>query len=393
MHPRFAPLAEALERQILQGGGGAAACVYVGDQCVADIWGGARDREGTPWEASTPVVSFSTTKGVASTALHILVDRGKLSYEDPVAKHWPEFARAGKERITVRELMSHQAGLYRIRAIVDGAHRLLDWDHMVAALAEASPSRFEGTSAYHGLTYGHLIGELVRRIDGRPLGQFVRNEIAEPLGLDGMWIGAPDAAIDRRARLIHIRVGDDGRTEHGSRRGSRPVLRTIARTGIFDGLADALMPTGISKLHFDAPETLRVAIPSANGLFTARSLARMYAVWANGGELDGVRLFSSRRVEEAGRLQVRGRDRVLFLRMGWRMGFHAVPTFRGQLRHAFGHFGYGGSGAWACPRRRLSFAMTVNTGHGTPMGDVRVVRMGSVALSCARSLRLAREAA
>jgi CubicO group peptidase (beta-lactamase class C family) len=148
---------------------------------------------------------------------------------------------------------------------------------------------------------------------------------------------------------------------------------------------DALAPKGISNFEFDTDETLKAVLPAANGLFTARSLARMYAALSRGGELDGVRLLSRRSLSLATEPQPRANGlSVLPIDMGWRLGYHAVPTSRGIPRRAFGHFGFGGSGAWADPSRELSLALTVNCGAGTPFGDLRIVRLGGAALTAAR---------
>ncbi|MEZ4369732.1 MAG: serine hydrolase domain-containing protein [Polyangiaceae bacterium] len=173
--PEFIRVRDALWRQLKRTGGGAAVSVYYQGECVVDVWGGVRDETGRPWERDTLSVSFSTTKGVASTALHLLVDRGLVDYDAPVARYWPEFAQAGKAAITVRQLMSHQAGLYGLSELAERAEDLLDWELMVARLAAAAPAHRPGShSAYHALTYGFLVGEIVRRVSGRPLSDFIR---------------------------------------------------------------------------------------------------------------------------------------------------------------------------------------------------------------------------
>src|SRR5215472_15223407 len=204
VHPDFWPVARALERQLRRGPrGGAAVCVYQDGEKVVDIWGGVKDSAGTPWQADTMSVSFSTTKGVTATALHILVDRGLLDYDDPVAKYWPEFASAGKERVTVRHLLCHQAGLYGIRAMIDDAARMRDWAYMTDVLARSAPAIPPGSaSAYHGITYGWLVGELIQRVSGRPFAEFVQRELAQPLELDGLYVGAPAEPAARAAELL-----------------------------------------------------------------------------------------------------------------------------------------------------------------------------------------------
>jgi CubicO group peptidase (beta-lactamase class C family) len=391
-HPDFHPVARTLETQLAKSGGGAAVCAYYAGRCVVDLWGGVRDADGNPWERDTLCVSYSTTKGVVSTALHMLVDRGLIDYDDPVAKHWPEFAQAGKGRITVRDVMSHRAGLHNIRALVDDARQMLDWRHMVDALA-AAPSEPvpERATAYQALTYGYLVGELVQRASGTPLCDFLRREIAEPLALDGLYIGAPDEALSRAAQLLGFAPGGGAapvrqrRRRSAIYRGIERALRTAGHPVDFARAASALAPPGISSFDFSDPDVLRACIPAANGLFSARSLARLYAALAGGGELDGVRLLSPRTLARATEVQSDGFDQITVFRMRWRLGYHMVGTFRGAPRRAFGHFGYGGSGAWADPTRNLSFALVLNTGSGTPIGDMRILRLNTVLLQCARA--------
>ena len=164
-------------------------------------------------------------------------------------------------------------------------------------------------------------------------------------------------------------------------------MRLAGRLGAFREAGEALMPRGISRLDWSSDEVMRACLPAANGLFTARSLARMYAALAAGGSLDGVRLMSPRTVRRATAVQTTERDRVLKLRMSWRMGYHRVATTRGVPRAAFGHFGYGGSGGWACPEHRLAVALVVNAGAGTPLGDLRILQVSGAALAAASRSR------
>jgi CubicO group peptidase (beta-lactamase class C family) len=316
LHPDFVPVAQALRRQLERYPGGAAVCVYRRGECVVDLWGGARDRAGTPWAADTMAPSFSTTKGVASTLLHIAADRGLLDYDDPVAAHWPEFAQAGKEHITIRHVLAHQSGLYHIRQMIDRAERMLDWDYMVHAIERTPPLHEPGArTGYHGLTFGFLIGEILRRVMGRPFPQLVQEELARPLRCDGLYVGAPPEALPRAAELLWPRGrglgsrlplgrsgGLMGHVVTGWMRAVEGSARLVGFELDLASLRDALAPRGIRHFDFGAEETLRVAIPAANGLFTARSLARVYAMLAQGGELDGVRLLSPATVARAAEL-------------------------------------------------------------------------------------------
>jgi CubicO group peptidase (beta-lactamase class C family) len=409
LHPDFVEVADALRAQLRQYRGGAAVCVYHEGECVVDLWGGVRDRAGRAWDRHTLAPSFSTTKGVASTLIHIAADQGRLDYDDRVSKHWPEFAQEGKERITIRQVLAHQSGLYHIRQMIDHADRMLDWEHMIRAIEGTRPIHEPGArTGYHGLTYGFLVGEILRRVHGRPFSQLVQDEIATPLGLDGLYIGAPTEAIERTAELIwpeRSSVGarlaaapESGPFARGM--GSAVVaaqrLMRLARIQLdLESIWDALAPRGISSFDFGSQETLRAAIPAANGVFTARSLAKMYAALAGGGEIDGVRLLSRRTVARASAVQNPARIRVVIpFDMRWRLGYHGVATTRGVPRRAFGHFGFGGSGAWADPSRSLAVALIVNSGLGTPFGDLRIMRIsGAVLESLQRRPRRGRKRA
>jgi len=397
--PGFEPLAEALGGLLAKSGGGTGLAVYHEGKLVFDMWGGTRNAEGDPWERNTASVSFSTTKGVASTALHILADRCEVDYAAPVARYWPEFAQNGKGDITVEDVMSHRAGLYDVRSLVEHADILLDWDATVKMLAEAAAKPVPGGGhAYHAMTYGHLVGEIVRRVSGKEFSAFVQEEIADPLGLEHFWIGAPASAIASAARIPPFPRREPNKPKSAAsrarsqkrRRRTQMIQRGLRLAGLpvdFSRLRNALAPRGIETWDFSSQRVLEACIPSANGLFTARDLARMYACLSMGGELDGVRLMSAETVRRASRKIAKGPDGVLVFPMGWRLGYHAVPTMRGVPKQAFGHYGYGGSGAWADPRRRMSVGLTVNAGVGTPVGDWRILKLSGVALSCVRSVR------
>ena len=394
LHPSFSGVARVLEQQLSGTPGGAAACVYHRGECVVDLWGGTRDAQGRRWERETMSPSFSTTKGVASTLMHIMVDRGLVDYDERVSSYWPEFGQAGKQDITVRHVLSHQSGLYHIRQMVDRAERMLDWDYMMRAIERTEPRHAPGErTGYHGLTYGYLVGEILQRVTGQRFPDLVRRELAEPLGLDGMYVGAPAEALPRAAELLWpkrnvIQPVLPGGLGRRILRASAPALDLGARSiGIqldVESILDSLAPRGIGSFDFSASRTLRASIPAANGLFTARSLARMYACLAAGGELDGVRLLSPQTLGRALRRQRHsGELAVIPFDMRWRLGYHGVFTAQGSPRNGFGHFGFGGSGGWADPSRELSVALIVNSGLGTPFGDMRIARISAAALTAA----------
>jgi CubicO group peptidase (beta-lactamase class C family) len=376
----FRPVAEQLEKQLQGiGAGGAAVCVYHRGERVVDIWAGTKN-PGEDWESDTMALSFSTTKGVMATMVHTLVDRGLLDYDDPVAKYWPEFAQSGKGAMTVRQILSHQAGLYPIRSLIEHAERMFDWDFMTTTLAAATPARKAGVPGYHGLTYGWLVGELIRRVTGTSLKEAMRTLLIEPLALDGVFLGAPVEARGRMATLIRPTFKPP---TFWSRMRGWAVRMLCAVFGLDPALAkEALLPHGSREVYF-SERMLDAEVPAMNGVFTARSLARMYAMLAGGGQIEGKRFLSEETLRRATQVQSRRLDAVVGFPMRWRLGYHLVGTTRGILPNAFGHFGYGGSGAWADPDRDLSLAMTLNRVAGTPFGDMRMVRMGGVVTKCA----------
>lgn len=387
LHPEFSEVGVALRRQLANSCGGAAVAVYHRGERVVDIWGGHKCGEGAPWEATTTAPSFSTTKGVASTILHILADQGLIKYDQPVSHYWPEFGQSGKDRITVRQVLCHQSGLYHVRQMIDHADRMIDWDHMIQAIEECEPIHEPGARiGYHGLTYGYLVGEIIQRVTQKPFREVVEGELAVPLGLEGFFIGAPKHEIEQAAQLI----GPEGAKRKGLEFGQvlrKPVallqkLFTLAGSEFEFASALDLMPHGISSIDFSSEEVLSATLPSINGLFTARSLARMYAMLAGGGSLDGVRLISPKTFRQLSEIQhpPKSRGRNLF-DLNWRLGYHRIGTINQLLPEAFGHFGFGGSGAWADPSRELSVALIVNS--GSAMLDTRILRMGAAAVKCA----------
>ena len=388
-HQDFWPVARAFRNVLPRAGAGRRGARRVPPRREGRrrLGGNTRDEAGNLWEPDTLSISYSTTKGIASTLMHILVDRGLADYDDPVSKYWPEFAQAGKESITIRQVMCHEAGLYDIRSMIDHARRMLDWEHMTGALAAATPCHVPGEAhGYHGFTYGWLVGELIQRLTGKSFRQVLKDELADPLELDGLYVGLPPEARGRRAQLFMAGM-------QRSKEGTDRFRSYLERTGaLLSGLripfdpnqvVAALVPEGIEEVDFNSEEFQSATIPAANGMFSARSLARVYSVLAAGGELDGVRLLSRRTLETATRRQNKGMGRVIPFPMHWRLGFHRPFTLAGGIASGFGHFGFGGSGAWADCRRNLAMALVLNSGVGTPFGDTRIVRVSTAALRCA----------
>lgn len=384
VHPDFAHVAVMLDKVTPKGG--SALSVYHRGELVADLWTGTRNDSGERWEEDTLSLSFSVTKSITATAFHILVDRGLIDYDDRVAKHWPEFAQAGKQDMTVRHLLCHQSGLYPIRKYVESARQMIEWETMTDLLARAEPEHPAGERhGYHGLTFGWLVGELVQRVSGKPLGEFIASEIVEPLGLDGMYVGAPEHVHARCASTLMRKepLSVDRFRPAGKRIES--VLRALNAPFSVEAFARAHLPRGIEEFDFDAPEVLSASIPAANGVFTARSLARLYAALGNAGELDGVRILSESALRRATEIQSRKRDYVLFgTKMNWRLGYHQAFGTRGGIENSFGHLGANGACAWADPSKELAVGFTRNHGMRDVFPYFATVRISSAALRCAQ---------
>ena len=292
---------------------------------------------------------FSATKGVASTVIHRLADRGLVDYDAPVAEYWREFGANGKAEITVRDVMRHRAGLSNLRGV--RRRELLDHHHMEERIAAAPVDRHFGKPAYHALTYGWLMSGLARAVTGTGMRELIRTEVAEPLNTDGIHLGRPpEGAPTRVARIIgpqtniHIPLFNE-------------VAPRIAACEVSAAFGTMYFPGMWSVVQGNTP-LLDSEIPSANGIATARALARMYGAMANGGEIDGRRYLSAQRVAAlTGRSSMRP-DRNLILPMAFHLGFHglAVPT----VLPGFGHVGLGGSVGWAIPDSGLAFALVHN---------------------------------
>lgn len=388
VHPDFEGVARVLERQLRRRRpGGAAVCVYHRGEKVVDVWAGKRDLEGKPWLEDTIAMSFSTTKGVVATALHVLVDQGLANYDDAVADHWPAFGEAGKEAITIRHLLCHEAGLHGIRNAIDDARRMLDWDYMREVMEELMPAYRPGSrNGYHALTFGWLVGELIQRISGQRLDEVLAKTLIEPLELDSVYVGTP---LDQRHRVAELIA--PVRRPPDAPRPLAQLASTLSRVLPLpidpEQIADALVPKGIYDILFSS-DVHDAPMPALNGTFTARALARVYAALAGGGELDGTRILSPETLDRATRIQNDRVDLVIPFPMRWRLGYHLAATTRGILPRAFGHFGYGGSGGWADPERNLAVAMTTNYVSGTPVGDLRMLGIGTAAVRSAESRRV-----
>jgi CubicO group peptidase (beta-lactamase class C family) len=328
---------------------GGAFAAYRDGALVVDLWGGVADpASGRPWQEDTLALIFSGTKGLVATCIALLLDRGALALEDPVARHWPAFGGQGKDRLRVVDVLSHRAGLHGIRTRTLAAADLLDFDAMVRTVAAETPLE-PGRLCYHPLTYGWLAGELIRRAGGQEVGAFFAHELARPLGLD-VWIGLPPEAAPRVATLHFAEDwGFTPQCRPDCLHGDEAMRSTWANPPL-------LVPGGVD---WNEPALWRACIPGANAIGSARSIARLYACLARGGELDGVRLLGADSLAAMRRRRAEGVDPIVGTPFAFGAGFalQAVDLPFGPPAEAFGHTGAGGSihGAWPRPAAGFSF--------------------------------------
>ena len=331
--------------------GGGALSVYVDGEPVVDVWTGWSDRRGEgQWTADTGAMVFSASKGVASTVLHRLADRGLLDYDAPIAQYWPEFGANGKASITVRNMLRHRAGLSHLKGV--GKEELLDHRSMEERIAAAPVEhRLVGRAAYHAFTYGWLASGLARAITGKGMRELFRTEVAHPLDTDGLHLGRPPE--DAPTKVAQIMFPQNTR--------ANPLIDhlapRLAELPVAGGLGAIYVPGITSLIQGDAP-FLDSEIPSVNAVVTARGLAKMYGALANSGRIDG-RQFLSPEIADGllGKISLRP-DLNMGVPMSFHLGYHGSPV-PGLLR-GYGHAGLGGTIGWADPATRSSFAFVHN---------------------------------
>lgn len=348
---------------------GATVAATVDGKLVVDLWAGHADAARTrPWTRDTIVNVASTSKGPTAICAHLLVDRGLLDLEAPVATYWPEFAQAGKAAIPVHYLLSHRAGLPAIDEPLP-TEALYDWDRMTRALAAQKPWWEPGTQhGYHAFTFGWLVGEVVRRITGKSLGTYWHEEVAEPLGID-CHIGLPARDDARVAEFLPFPPPPPGELDLEA--------EMIKNAGPMVQKANYNPPHTVADMNTTAWR--RAEIPAGNAHTNARALARVYGALASGGALDGVRVLSPESIVRARTEQASGPDAVLFgLPTRFGLGFSLPPAgtgFGSTSSTAFGCPGAGGSIGLADPDARVGFAYVMNQMQPGMPPDPRALRL------------------
>lgn len=364
--PKFERVRVEFERNFAERGEvGASVCLTLDGETVVDLWGGVADpTSGRAWDRDTIGVLWSCTKGAVALCAHMLMARGDVTLDAPVASYWPEFAKNGKDAVTIRMLLAHQAGLAALREpIPDGG--FCHWDDIVDRLAAQEPLWEPGSRhGYHALTFGHLVGEVVRRVTGRSIGAFFREEVAEPLDLD-FWIGLPEEHEGRVAPTIAAEMPAPGALLPSFYRVAMGDPTSVPGMVLFN--SGALLAPGF----IDTRQAHEAEIPSAGGIGNARALAGMYRVLALGGHTHEEQLVDREQVSIMGSTtSASSIDATLFVPTRWSTGF--VKSMDNRAREpgdqdgvimsedAFGHVGMGGSIGFADPRAHMSFAYTMN---------------------------------
>ena len=362
----FGPVREAFAEALADGDElGAGFALVVDGELVVDLTGGWADRAKTrPFDARTLTPIFSTTKALAAILVARLVDQGRLTYDQTVASVWPEFGQAGKDKVTVAQALSHQAGVPGFLDEMD-PELWFDWDAICAKIAAATPMWAPGTaSGYHAATYGFIAGEIFRRVDGRTMGLAVAEDLRHAHGLD-LWIGVPASEDDRVAEVERPRKLPDFGEINDARRA-------------------AFLTRWASPAASAGPGWRRAELPASNGHADATSLARLMGALACGGALDGRPILSPAVIQEAARERIAGPDLVMPYTMSWGAGFmrNGASGMYGPGPASFGHSGWGGSCAFADPNRGVAAAYVMNRQSALLLGDPRPRRLIEAAYGC-----------
>ena len=359
---RFKPIQEAFLQNFNAGKEtGASLTVIQDDRIVLDLWGGYADAARTrPWERDTLVNVFSTTKMVTALCVLLLADRGQLELDAPLAKYWPGFGSRGKQRITLRQVLSHTAGLpgFTSRVVFDD---LYDWQKIITLLEGEKPWWKPGSKlGYHTLTYGYLLGEVIRRVTGLTPGQFLRRELCSPLGID-FFIGLPEQEESRAAEVVPMRQD------------ITPLQITLLKVLFPAGMRVALNPV-LDGRDFNARLCHAAEIPAGNGMGNARSVAQLGSILAGGGAYHGRPVLSRAMVEQAIREQSRGRDRIAFGRhSAWGLGVLLLNPAMLLGPRSFYATGLGGSVCVMDLERNVTLAYVMNKMAELSEGDSRSI--------------------
>ncbi|MGP4713143.1 MULTISPECIES: serine hydrolase domain-containing protein [unclassified Psychrobacter] len=417
---------------------GGALVVYQAGECIMQASVGMAQKD-IPWQADTLSLNFSTGKGVLSTLIHVLVSQGLLDYDAAIASYWSDFAANGKADITLRQVLSHQANLFAISSIETDSETLIDWQAMLAKVAAMpmtkpdanSKTGDEYESAYSALIFGWVLGGLIEAVTDMTLAQALRHYLTEPLGIaDSCYFGVPEAKVNTVAKLVKdFEPSEQDSLQPSSQTGAKrhkPVLKvdspktlemyqslpsyhcwqqraldkqvesSNAQTELntaqinrlyFDHSAinannyrAALVPSNRQPINYHTDEVLKAVIPAANGVASAKALATIYAMLANGGVWQGKTIIDKQTFTQLAAAQSNSMDAVMPAAMNWRLGYHRLFSVCNETDIGFGHMGYNGSVAWCDPAQQLSFAFVHNF-DTTMLNDIRQFALTEAVLS------------
>ncbi|MEO8456868.1 MAG: serine hydrolase domain-containing protein [Chloroflexota bacterium] len=358
----FERVKDAFEANFADGADvGASLAVMIDGEMVVDLWGGHADGGCTrPWEQDTIVNTFSTTKGLTALCANQLIEQGKLDPEEPVATYWPEFAQAGKEKLPVKYLLNHKAGLPAVDRMLSPDEQY-KWESLVDALAAQKPWWTPGEKhGYHAVTFGSLVGEVIRRVSGMSVGTYLRKNVTEPLGVD-YYIGyGPE--LDAQTADMIPQPFQTPEPDH-------PLYAAFTNPQSMTFKAFMISPLPMLNPNYMNTREWRAAeVPAANGHGNARALATIYGALARGGELNGVRLLQSDTIDEMRKEQSNGVDQVLTIPMRFGRGFFLeLPEYElTKNTTLFGHPGMGGSFGLADPEAKIGIGYAMNKMYMPP---------------------------
>jgi len=362
---------------------GCSLCVIVDGEVVIDIWAGHKNKEKTKeWDEDTLSVAFSSTKAALALCAHILIERGELGLKEKVTKYWPEYGKNGKEETTIEMILNHPAGLPALRTEVKEGG-FLDWNYMVQLIENEKPFWKPGKeTGYHMMTTGWLIGELIRRVTGESFGEFFKNELAQPYGLN-YWIGLPEAEVERVAEIIpFVPSPSDKPSDFASSFRNNP--NSMQRLSL----------TNTGKYDYNAKETYKAELGAIGGIADARSLAKLLSPLAQNNE----ELLTKETIKKLSKSNIRTSiDNMLLFPTNFSNGFMLNmdnrSVFKGEGgsfiigQNAFGHVGYGGSSAtFADPDRKISFGYLTNKLGGEYLINDRVQTLINAVYSAVLSI-------
>lgn len=415
---------------------GGSLVVYRSGKCVLDTSVGNAQQD-ISWTSKTLSLNFSTGKGVLATLVHVLVSQGLLEYDKPICHYWTEFANNGKAGITVKQVMSHQADLFALNSVIKSYTEMLDWQSMLTLIENMHPqapiARENQTyaTAYSALIYGWVLGGLIEKVTNTSLQDALEHFLTKPLGIESqIYFKLPKGRVAEVAQPARNFKQDDLNEGNTNRRRIKPILKpdseqTLQTYASLPNYAEwqalfesdvlhaddgnQLTTADINKLYFDpanlniknytislmpnAKESLdyydtnilQKVIPAANCVATARALAKMYAMLANGGNWQGQQLINKQTFAKISQIQARGQDAVMPVDMQWRLGYHRVFSVIHNVEQGMGHIGYNGSYAWCDPTRELAIAFVHNY-DTTMLNDVRAFAITEAVLSYVDSL-------